>query len=271
MPRRRGAGKAHELEGLHEEVLAVRLHLALMRQMSHGFCGWEGDAQCGKASFCTRTGLGLSSANLTASSTTSMTSFSMSLICPSDSRPASIMYFFSCGMGSRACNHPPAPRSVDISTPTYPCTKSLKSLKDACMLPPQLPIMAIQPHIAPKTLVQLELGAEWPSPLPLILASGQEAYIRYAPIYISRWLVGLPGLHLVVLLLLLLSQLIRVGQGVAAEAVRLRLNQRRAVAAPRARNRLGRHLTHLNRQHHGVTCLAADLFVINCRAWHSAE
>jgi len=48
-----------------------------------------------------------------------------------------------------------------------------------------------------------------------------------------------------VLLLLLEPQLVRVGERVAAEAVRLRLDQRRALAAPRALDRLLRHLAHL--------------------------
>lgn len=51
--------------------------------------------------------------------------------------------------------------------------------------------------------------------------------------------------RLVVRLLLLGPQLVRVGQRVATEAVRLALDQGGAVAAARARDRLQRHLTHL--------------------------
>lgn len=51
--------------------------------------------------------------------------------------------------------------------------------------------------------------------------------------------------YLVVVLLLLLSELIRVCQGVAAEAVGLSLNQRRPVAPPGACNGLLSNLPHL--------------------------
>ena len=56
--------------------------------------------------------------------------------------------------------------------------------------------------------------------------------------------------HLVVLLLLLLAQLIRVGQGMAAEAVCLALDQGWPIASPRACNCFLCNLMHLNRQTH---------------------